>query len=244
MGTYAEGKSLWVNLPKRVVLHHFSFKKKVDDLQFSPDGKYFAVTSGRHVQVWQTPPMRRETGAFVLHRTYTGHYDDVTCIDWSADGRYARVPGRVMACSGGKAPFPFGSRGVLSSLSRAVLDGSSFFCAGSKDMTTRVYSLHPLKGFHPLTLSGHRDLVVMCQFAKDSNLVPRGGPFPLPPPRVTELLFLTACRLGGVLRFIRWAATGRCACGSGTRRPPSNRSRCPMTVRSRINGGEPCCVAI
>lgn len=91
MGTYAEGKSLWVNLPKRVVLHHFSFKKKVDDLQFSPDGKYFAVTSGRHVQVWQTPPMRRETGAFVLHRTYTGHYDDVTCIDWSADGRYARV---------------------------------------------------------------------------------------------------------------------------------------------------------
>jgi hypothetical protein len=50
--------------------------------------RYIAVTHGKQVQVWVAPGHTKEFAPFVLHRTYTGHYDDNTCIDWSADSRY------------------------------------------------------------------------------------------------------------------------------------------------------------
>lgn len=41
------------------------------------------------MQVWQTPShLAREFAPFNLHRTYTGHYDDVLSIEWSADSRF------------------------------------------------------------------------------------------------------------------------------------------------------------
>lgn len=52
------------------------------------DTRYIAVTHGKHIQVWVAPGHTKEFAPFVLHRTYTGHYDDTTCIDWSADSRY------------------------------------------------------------------------------------------------------------------------------------------------------------
>ncbi|KAF9159335.1 hypothetical protein DFQ26_006631 [Actinomortierella ambigua] len=83
-----DGKALLVNYNRQVVLHHFNFKEKVDDLQFSPDGKYFAVTHGKQVQLWKTPGFHREFSPFVLHRTYTGHYDDVVSLSWSPDSKF------------------------------------------------------------------------------------------------------------------------------------------------------------
>lgn len=41
-----------------------------------------------HVQVWRAPGLRREFSPFVLHRTYTGHTGDVTCVDWSPNSKY------------------------------------------------------------------------------------------------------------------------------------------------------------
>lgn len=66
----------------RVVLHRFKFKTCPQDACFSPDGRYLAVTAGRKVEVWRTPGVDRVFSAFVLHRVYTGHYDDVTCVSW------------------------------------------------------------------------------------------------------------------------------------------------------------------
>ncbi|CAG8653350.1 7311_t:CDS:2, partial [Ambispora leptoticha] len=83
-----DGKCLLINFPRRVVLSEFNFKSKVNDLQFSPDGKFFAVTHGKQVHVWRSPGFNREFAPFVLHRKYTGHYDDVTSITWSPDGQY------------------------------------------------------------------------------------------------------------------------------------------------------------
>ncbi|KAG0243067.1 hypothetical protein BGW41_002929 [Actinomortierella wolfii] len=83
-----DGRALLVNYNRQVVLHHFNFKEKVDDLQFSPDGKYFAVTHGKQVQLWKTPGFHREFSPFVLHRTYTGHYDDVVSLSWSPDSKF------------------------------------------------------------------------------------------------------------------------------------------------------------
>ncbi|CAG8436665.1 6377_t:CDS:10 [Ambispora gerdemannii] len=49
---------------------------------------FFAVTHGKQVHVWSSPGFNREFAPFVLHRKYTGHYDDVTSITWSPDGQY------------------------------------------------------------------------------------------------------------------------------------------------------------
>ncbi|KAJ7185673.1 quinon protein alcohol dehydrogenase-like superfamily [Mycena filopes] len=81
-----DGRALLVNFRRGVILHHFNFQKRVKDIKFSPDGKYIAVTHGTHVQVWRTPNhLAREFAPFNLHRTYTGHHDDVLSIQWSHD---------------------------------------------------------------------------------------------------------------------------------------------------------------
>ncbi|KIY70735.1 WD40 repeat-like protein [Cylindrobasidium torrendii FP15055 ss-10] len=82
------GRALLVNFKRGVVLHHMNFKKPVKDAQFSPDGKFIAITHGAHVKVWKTPNhLAREFAAFDLHREYTGHHDDVLSIKWSSDSK-------------------------------------------------------------------------------------------------------------------------------------------------------------
>ncbi|GAA6015060.1 hypothetical protein JCM11491_001645 [Sporobolomyces phaffii] len=84
-----DGRAILVNFKRSTVLHHFNFKKPVKDIQFSPNGKFIAVTHGSQIQVWHTPShLAREFAPFNLHRTYTGHYDDVLSITWSADSRF------------------------------------------------------------------------------------------------------------------------------------------------------------
>ncbi|KAG8926587.1 hypothetical protein FRC02_008788 [Tulasnella sp. 418] len=81
-----DGRALLVNFRRGVVLHHVNFKKPVKAIQFAPDGKYVAVSHGPHVQVWKTPNhLLREFAPFTLHRTYTGHHDDVVSIQWTSD---------------------------------------------------------------------------------------------------------------------------------------------------------------
>ena len=75
-----------INFRRGIVLHRFGLKKKVHDIQFSPNGQYIAISQGKHVQVWVTPNhLRKEFAPLVLHRTYTGQSDDVTCLTWSSD---------------------------------------------------------------------------------------------------------------------------------------------------------------
>jgi len=83
-----DGHAIFINFLKRVVVGEFHFKKAVQDIKFSPDSQFFAITSGRHVQVWHTPPLITQFRPFVLHRTYTGHYDDVIFIQWSPDSQF------------------------------------------------------------------------------------------------------------------------------------------------------------
>lgn len=85
-----DGRAILVNYIRRTVLHYFNFKETVSDVQFSPDGKYFAVAAGRHVQVWRTPDQNddKQFAPFVRHRIYTGHFADVNSITWSDDSRF------------------------------------------------------------------------------------------------------------------------------------------------------------
>lgn len=70
------------------MLHHHNFKKPVKAISFSPNGKFIAVSHDSHVQVWRTPNhLIREFAPFNLHRTYTGHHDEVLSIAWSPDSQ-------------------------------------------------------------------------------------------------------------------------------------------------------------
>ncbi|KAH9941703.1 WD40 repeat-like protein [Epithele typhae] len=83
-----DGRALLVNFKRGAVLHHFNFHKAIKALRFSPDGKYIAVTHDSHIQVWKTPNhLIREFAPFELHRTYTGHHDEVLSIEWSPDSK-------------------------------------------------------------------------------------------------------------------------------------------------------------
>ena len=78
--------ALLISFRRGIVLHRFRFKRTVRQVEFSPDGQYIAATHGKHVQVWCAPSqLRKEFSPMVLHRTYTGQSDDVTCLAWSAD---------------------------------------------------------------------------------------------------------------------------------------------------------------
>ena len=92
----ADGYALAINYARRVVVHRFNFKAPVAALAFSPDGKFLAVSHGRKLQIWRTPTLDHTFSAFELLRTLTGHFDDVTCIDWSPTGRYVATGSKDM----------------------------------------------------------------------------------------------------------------------------------------------------
>jgi periodic tryptophan protein 2 len=128
-----EGHALFINFPRKVVLHRFNFKRKVYDIKFSPDDEYFAVTFGNGVQIWKTPSVQREFVPLTLSRTIAGFSDSAVCLDWSVDSKSLVI--------------------------------------GSRDLTARVYYNVHSKYMAMTVLSGHRDSVVGCYFAKDSDLV-------------------------------------------------------------------------
>lgn len=91
-----DGRAVLVNFQRQIVLHHHTFKEKVRDIKFSPNGKYLAVTCGKLIQVWKTPGFTFEFSPFVLHRTYGGHFDDTTIISWSKCSKYFISGGKDM----------------------------------------------------------------------------------------------------------------------------------------------------
>ncbi|RKP12721.1 WD40 repeat-like protein [Piptocephalis cylindrospora] len=93
-----DGRALLVNYRRRIVLHHFNFHTKINDLQFSPDGRYLAVTHEKIIEIWHAPGFNREFAPFVLYRKYTGHYDTVTTIAWSPDSQYFLTTSSDMTC--------------------------------------------------------------------------------------------------------------------------------------------------
>ena len=77
-----------MNFRRDALLSRFTFKNNVSVIQFDPSGKFFAAGVGRTVQIWKSPPKYMEFTPFRLLRTFTGHYDDVTSLDWSSDSRF------------------------------------------------------------------------------------------------------------------------------------------------------------
>ncbi|KAF2323261.1 hypothetical protein GH714_034366 [Hevea brasiliensis] len=81
----------FINIPRRVVLHRITFKKPVNAIRFSPDGKFIAVATGKLVQIWRSPGFKKEYFAFELVRTLADCEDTVTALDWNLDCKYLLV---------------------------------------------------------------------------------------------------------------------------------------------------------
>lgn len=90
-------RCLFINVPRRVVLHRMPFKDKVGALKFSPDGKYIAVGIGKLVQIWRSPGFRRAAFAFELVRTFANSDDKVVSLEWSLDSDYLLVGSKDLA---------------------------------------------------------------------------------------------------------------------------------------------------
>lgn len=85
-----DGRAILVNFKSRNVLHHFNFKEKCYQVKFSPDGKLFALATGRFLQIWKTPEVNhdRQFAPFVRYRVHAGHFQDISSLTWSPDSRF------------------------------------------------------------------------------------------------------------------------------------------------------------
>ncbi|KAK4479702.1 hypothetical protein RD792_015233 [Penstemon davidsonii] len=84
-------RCLFINLPRRAVLHRLSFKHTVSDAKFSPDGRFIAVAAGKLLQIWRSPGFRKEFFPFELIKTFADCNDKITCLDWSPNSEYVLV---------------------------------------------------------------------------------------------------------------------------------------------------------
>lgn len=83
-----DGRALLADISRRSVIASINFKRPLRAARFSNDGKFIAVSHGSQVQVWRIPlGAGRQFNPFELHRTYTGHSDDILWIEWSKDSR-------------------------------------------------------------------------------------------------------------------------------------------------------------
>ncbi|PON89397.1 Periodic tryptophan protein [Trema orientale] len=81
-------RCLFINLRRRVVLHRISFKHPVNAVEFSPDGAFIAVATGKLLQIWRSPGFKKEFFPFELVRTFADCDEKVTALDWSPDSSY------------------------------------------------------------------------------------------------------------------------------------------------------------
>ncbi|KAJ1535352.1 hypothetical protein HK096_002733, partial [Nowakowskiella sp. JEL0078] len=83
-----DGRAILVNYSRKAILHRHNFKTKVRHAIFSPNSRVIAVTHDRQIQIWRAPSHKLEFSPFALHRTYTGHFDEVIHISFSPDSRF------------------------------------------------------------------------------------------------------------------------------------------------------------
>ncbi|XP_051135826.1 periodic tryptophan protein 2 [Andrographis paniculata] len=90
-------RCLFINLPRRAVLHRLSFKHQVGDVKFSPNGRFIAVAAGKLLQIWRSPGFRKEFFPFELVKTFADCNDRITSLDWSPNSDYLVVGSKDLA---------------------------------------------------------------------------------------------------------------------------------------------------
>lgn len=164
---------MFVNYVRRIVLAVFRFSGKVHAIKFSPNGKYFAVGVDKVVQIWRTPSLVKEFAPFILHRELPSHYDRITTIDWSDDGKWILTGSRDMTVRLRSAR--------TSRLERMLArKQQSEMNENSDDTREDVLDIDPSalrdpkgddRGLIPFTLAGHKSFIVGAFFARPNTTV-------------------------------------------------------------------------
>jgi periodic tryptophan protein 2 len=150
-----EGRAVLSSTIKGNVLTKINFKKRVKAIQFSPCDRYVAISHGRKMQVWKVPLLRGNRAAFdilrplVLLQTFTGHWDDVSCLRWSSEG-----DGYIMS----------GARDRTTRIYRFVADNFTRESGGSLVRSTDDISSNKRPKLSAVCLSGHKSKIVGCFF--------------------------------------------------------------------------------
>ncbi|KFM72539.1 Periodic tryptophan protein 2-like protein, partial [Stegodyphus mimosarum] len=86
------GEALLCSLPHRIVVHRYHFKRPIEAVHFSPNGRYLAVTKENKLFIYQVPSCSmKQFNAFTLEKVYHFSYDRTLCIDWTSDSRVIAV---------------------------------------------------------------------------------------------------------------------------------------------------------
>ncbi|EYU21608.1 hypothetical protein ABFS82_09G095600 [Erythranthe guttata] len=138
-------RCLFINLPRRAVLHRISFKHPVADAKFSPDGKFIAVAAGKLLQVWRAPGFKKEFFPFELIKTYADCNDRITSLDWSPDSNYLVVgskdlTARLFYLKNGNAKKNSYTKPFLFLGHRDVILGAFFGVNKNTNVVTKVYT--------------------------------------------------------------------------------------------------------
>lgn len=89
------GEAQMISMISQTVIYTHKFAETVHWIQFSPDGKYFAVARAHIVSVYIVPgEISGNYGNFKAHRHFHGAHDDITWIDWSTDSRLLAIGSR------------------------------------------------------------------------------------------------------------------------------------------------------
>ncbi|GAV07744.1 hypothetical protein RvY_17551 [Ramazzottius varieornatus] len=92
-----DGEALVISLVSKTILHRHRFNRKIYDVQFSPDGRRFAVTFEQNVRIFTAPGQRSvDFNPFHLEREFYGSHDETTCIDWTSDSKVFAVGAKDM----------------------------------------------------------------------------------------------------------------------------------------------------
>ncbi|XP_074651858.1 periodic tryptophan protein 2 homolog [Tubulanus polymorphus] len=91
-----EGEAMLISMISKTVLHYHHFHGSVNSISFSPNGKKFAITKNKIIQMFHAPGKTKEFNPFVPYRTFYGAFDETTCIDWTTDSRVFCVGGKDM----------------------------------------------------------------------------------------------------------------------------------------------------
>ncbi|PSC76313.1 periodic tryptophan 2-like protein [Micractinium conductrix] len=145
----------------------FENGRQVRTLAVSPDGRLLLSVDedGRALVI------NRRRRALLHHFSFKG---PVRAAKFSPDGKY-------VACAVGRLLQVWKAPGLDKSVAPMELHrvygqchaditaidwsaDSQWLAAGGKDLTTRVFSLHPIEGYRPPTLAGHREPLVAVHF--------------------------------------------------------------------------------
>lgn len=88
----SDGELHLISLISKTILHKLRTNREISAIQFSPDGKQFAIAKENLVLIYRTPSVQnKDFNPFGLDRVLKGSLDDTTTIAWSSDSKVVAV---------------------------------------------------------------------------------------------------------------------------------------------------------